>query len=86
MRDKNIAEMVQALAPCAAAFICTSPDSPRAATAADIAALVTAHAPQVPAMLASQPLEAVAIARTIGSPVVVAGSLYLAGEIRAKLT
>ena len=86
MRDKNIAEMVQALAPCASAFICTSPDSSRAATAADIGALVAAHAPQVPAMQASQPLEALAIARTIGSPVVVAGSLYLAGEIRAKLT
>ena len=50
MRDKNIAEMVQALAPCASAFICTSPDSPRAAPPADIAALVAAHAPQVPAM------------------------------------
>ena len=33
-----------------------------------------------------EPLEALAIARAIGSPVVVAGSLYLAGEIRAKLT
>jgi dihydrofolate synthase/folylpolyglutamate synthase len=86
MRDKNIAEMVRALAPCASAFICTSPDSPRAASPTDIAALVAAHAPQVPAMQASQPLEALAIARAIGSPVVVAGSLYLAGEIRAKLT
>ena len=58
MRDKNIAEMLQALAPCASAFICTSPDSPRAATAAEIAALVATHAPQVPAMQASPPLEA----------------------------
>jgi dihydrofolate synthase/folylpolyglutamate synthase len=86
MRDKNIAEMLRALAPCASAFICSSPDSPRAATPADIAALVAAHASHVPAMRAAQPLEAVAIARTIGSPVVVAGSLYLAGEVRAKLT
>jgi dihydrofolate synthase/folylpolyglutamate synthase len=86
MRDKNIAEMLQALAPAASTFICTSPDSPRAATPADIAALVAAHAPHIPAMEVPQPLEAVAIARTIGSPVVVAGSLYLAGEIRAKLT
>ena len=86
MRDKNIAEMLQALAPSAAAFICTSPDSPRAAAPADIAALVATHAPHVPAMQVPEPLEAVSIARTIGSPVVVAGSLYLAGEVRAKLT
>jgi len=86
MRDKNIAEMLQALAPSASAFICTSPNSPRAATPAAIAALAAVHTPHVPAMEAPTPLDAVAIARAIGSPVVVAGSLYLAGEVRAKLT
>jgi len=86
MRDKNIAEMLQALAPCASAFICTSPDSPRAATPGEIAALAAAHTPQIPVMKAASPVEALPIARTIGSPVVVAGSLYLAGEVRAKLT
>src|SRR6185436_17619219 len=75
MRDKNIAEMLQALAPCASTFICTAPDSPRAATPAEIAALVAAHTPDVPAMQATQPLEAIAIAQSIGSPIVVAGSL-----------
>jgi dihydrofolate synthase/folylpolyglutamate synthase len=86
MRDKNIAEMLQSLAPCASTFVCTAPDSPRAAAPAEIAALAAVHTPRIAAVQAPEPLEALAIARGSGSPVVVAGSLYLAGEVRAKLT
>ena len=86
MRDKNIPEMLAALASCASAFVCTAPDSPRAATPADIAAMVAQTAPNIPVAEASRPMEAIDVARRFGSPVVVAGSLYLAGEVRSKLT
>jgi folylpolyglutamate synthase/dihydropteroate synthase len=36
--------------------------------------------------IAASATEALAVASNLGSPIVVAGSLYLAGEIRAELT
>ena len=86
MRDKQIAEILRALAPCAAAFICTAVQSPRAATPEELAAIATDTAPDIPAQPAPDPLAAIEVARSLGSPVVVAGSLYLAGEVRSKLT
>ena len=86
MRDKNVSEMIAALAPCAAGFVCTAPDSARAASPSEIAAAARTAAAGVPVLEAPQPLEAIAIARRLGSPVIVAGSLYLAGEVRSKLT
>ena len=85
MRDKQYGAMIAALAGCASAFVCTSPRSARAATATELAAAVRAHAPDVPVAEAATPSAALADAWSRGTPAVVAGSLYLAGEILAEL-
>ena len=90
MSDKHIAAMLAALAPAASRFICTAVDSPRAAPAADIATLARAAAADHPSLgsvvAVTPPIAALEAAVAQGSPVVVAGSLYLAGELRAQLS
>lgn len=86
MQDKDIDGLVQAMAPSACAFICTAATSPRAARPEDLAARVRAIAPQVPVLTAATPAAALALAAPLGQPIVVAGSLYLAGEIREVLS
>ncbi|MEI6246103.1 MAG: cyanophycin synthetase, partial [Acidobacteriota bacterium] len=86
MQDKDIEGLVQAMAPSACAFICTAATSPRAARPEDLAARVRAIAPQRPVLVAATPAAALAAAAPLGRPIVVAGSLYLAGEIREVLS
>ena len=86
MRDKKIDEMISAWLPVASHFVCVAADSGRAASPHDIAAVVTRLAPDRPVVTAESPAHALELAAGLGSPVVVAGSLYLAGEIRAHLT
>jgi folylpolyglutamate synthase/dihydropteroate synthase len=76
--------MVAALAPSASYFVCTAPATPRAMPPSDLLAAVRRVAPGVPVEAAASPIDALARAVTYGSPAVVAGSLYLAGEIRAE--
>lgn len=96
MSDKHIAAMLDALAPVASHLICTAVDSHRAARAEDIAALAKSmpgvtsrrndarHETSVSAL--TPPIAALETAVALGSPVVVAGSLYLAGELRSQLS
>jgi len=86
MRDKQTDAIIGALAPAASVFVFTSPNTPRAAAPDDLVALAASIAPDVPAIAVNDPIAALERARTSGSPVVVAGSLYLAGEIRAVLS
>jgi len=86
MRDKNIPALIGAVAPAAAALVCTAPASPRAAAPADLARVAREAAPGLEVREAPDPIAALADARAHGDPVVVAGSLYLAGEVRAYLT
>jgi dihydrofolate synthase/folylpolyglutamate synthase len=86
MADKDIDGMLRALIPCARGFICTAPRSPRAAPADALAARVAALAPGTPVMTAATAALALAGAARFGAPIVVAGSLYLAGEIREVLS
>jgi dihydrofolate synthase / folylpolyglutamate synthase len=86
MRDKNIDAIVAALATAASHFVCTAAASPRATAVADLVAAVRRAAPHLPVTSASTPAGAVGAAAAFGTPVVAAGSLYLAGEIRAGRT
>jgi dihydrofolate synthase/folylpolyglutamate synthase len=86
MSDKHVSAMLSALAPIASRFVCTAAASRRASPPEAIAALARAAAPIVPVETVASPIDAVAMAVTHGEPVIVAGSLYLAGEIRAKLS
>ena len=86
MRDKHVADILAALAPIASCFICTAANSPRAAAPADLAREAALVSPGTPIDTASSPLEALTRATGRGAPVIVAGSLYLVGEIRAILS
>lgn len=86
MRDKDLDGMIAALAPAASHMFCTASASSRAATAEELVEAARRVAPWMhvePVMPASAALKRAA---EFGSPVVAAGSLYLAGEIRAELT
>ncbi len=85
MRDKDVAEIVRALAPAASRFICTAARSPRAMSPGELADVVGRVAPAVPVITAEGAAGALLAAREFGSLTVVAGSLYLAGEIRTAL-
>lgn len=82
LSDKDAEGIVCALAPIAARFVCTQPDSSRARPAAALAEIVrevTGEAPDV-APTVRQALTVVAAAAAV-----VTGSLYAAGEARALL-
>jgi dihydrofolate synthase/folylpolyglutamate synthase len=86
MQDKDISGLVDAIVGSASALICTAARSPRAAAPEHIAALARRAAPDLPIYTAVTPADALALAAPLGAPVVVAGSLYLAGEIREVLS
>lgn len=83
MRDKAIAEVLLALAPVASMFVCTAPSTPRAAAPGELAEMASRVTPEVPHVTAATPFDALVHASRHGSPVVVAGSLFLAGDILA---
>jgi dihydrofolate synthase/folylpolyglutamate synthase len=82
MRDKSIAGMLKVLAP-VAVFVCTAPSTTRAATPAELAQVAAEAAPEVPCVVAATPREAIEHAASHGTPVIVAGSLFLAGDVLA---
>ncbi len=78
MRDKAIEPLLSALSPAASHFIFTAASTPRAAAPAALSTASARVAPGVPAFIEPEPFRAVSMAAAFGSPVVVAGSLYLA--------
>jgi len=82
MRDKDLEPMLRALASVASVLFCTAPRSTRAASPAELAAIARSVDPALEVIETDDPLEAVRRAATRGTPVVVAGSLYLAGQVR----
>ena len=86
MADKDIAGLAVALGPSASAFVCTAAHTPRAATPDAVAAAVRTAIPDATVLIAATPELALAAAAPLGAPIVVAGSLYLAGEIRELLS
>lgn len=90
LQDKNAAEMLEALAPRAASFTVTRPGSTRAREPVEIESLLRKGVGyRGPVELAESPSLALAAARrraqADGGWVVVCGSLYLVGDVRAEL-
>jgi dihydrofolate synthase/folylpolyglutamate synthase len=83
MRDKNIDAIVAELATAASHFVFSAASSSRAATPAELLESAARISPGIPVEIEPRPTRAIALAARHGSPVVVAGSLYLAGEVRA---
>lgn len=82
--DKDWSEMLDILAPCADAFVCVEPDSPRAMPASELCAAVSKYGkPSVCRdSIAEGVNETIRLAGTDGVSCSV-GSLYMAGEVRA---
>jgi dihydrofolate synthase/folylpolyglutamate synthase len=85
MRDKDLDGLVAAIAPVASHFVLTAAGSTRAATPDDLEAVAGRVAPDVPRQRFSASVDALEFARGLDRVVVVAGSLYLAGEIRDRI-
>ena len=86
MRDKRADKMIAALAPVASHVVVTASGSDRAMPPDELAAVVRNVAPSLAVLTAADPAKALALARPLGDPVVVAGSLHLAGDVWAGLT
>ncbi len=85
MHDKDARGMIEALAPLCSSIVCTTPATPRARPAAELARLAR-EAPGGAVVQIVDPPEAAlsgAIARE--RPIVVAGSMFLIGPLRAIL-
>ncbi len=90
MADKDVAGVIAAASRSqaldGATVLCTAVDAPRALPATELAAAWRAGDPRVDARAAGRPGEALDEALRIArGPIVVAGSLYLVGEVRGRL-
>jgi dihydrofolate synthase/folylpolyglutamate synthase len=80
MRDKDVAAMLDELIPSAAIIVCTTPASPRAMPAAEVADLAARRGARVE--VAPDPSDALGRACRLENRVVVAGSIFLVGPLR----
>jgi dihydrofolate synthase/folylpolyglutamate synthase len=85
MRDKDAAGILQVLAPVASHLVITRASNPRSAD--PISLLDVAHrvAPELPAVVADTPAAALAAAWRAGDAIVVAGSIFLLGDVLKTL-
>jgi dihydrofolate synthase/folylpolyglutamate synthase len=87
MRDKDATRILEALLPVASRIVFTAPRSARAAAPESLSSLARRLDPEIPVETAADPLDAIArLGDRAEGPIVVAGSLYLVGEVRAGLS
>ncbi|MGE0359587.1 MAG: folylpolyglutamate synthase/dihydrofolate synthase family protein [Vicinamibacterales bacterium] len=85
MRDKDAGGILAPLLPQLRRVVATRADTPRARTAAELAAAVAAIDRGLEVVAIEDPWQAVQTAIAAGEPVVVAGSIFLAGPLREAL-
>jgi dihydrofolate synthase/folylpolyglutamate synthase len=86
VRDKDAAGILAALAPAVSTVVATQSSNPRSVPAGELEALARAHVARTKA--SPDPIVALDLARRLvgqGGLVVVAGSIFLVGELRAHL-
>jgi dihydrofolate synthase/folylpolyglutamate synthase len=81
MRDKDLDAMLAVLLPEVGRVIVTKPSNPRAADPEELASRITAAAPSLPIDVIASPRDAVATATSESPLVVVAGSIFLLGDV-----
>ncbi len=86
MKDKDAAAILGALVDVASRIVLTAADTPRAARPEWLENIVRSLAPELPTSTSDDSLAALRLAARDGSATVVAGSLYLVGEVRAQLS
>jgi len=85
MADKAVEEMLEALRPFAMAFSAVAADTERAMPASQVASLIASLDDEIPVTHYESVEAGLAAARATGEPVLVAGSIYVAGEARLAL-
>jgi dihydrofolate synthase/folylpolyglutamate synthase len=81
MRDKSIAEMLAALLPSVSGLVATRASNPRSADPVELAALARTIAPALPVDVEPDVGEALARAWRQSPRIVVAGSIFLIGDV-----
>jgi dihydrofolate synthase / folylpolyglutamate synthase len=84
MHDKKVVGMLGYLLPVVSSIVCTSPPTPRAEPAERLAEVVRELSGR-PVHVEPDPARALALARTLSSRVVIAGSIFLIGPLRGIL-
>ena len=85
MRDKDIDAMLRALVPAVGALVLTRASTRRAADPAALAARARAVAPELPVLVEPSPHDALAAAWRLSRRIVVAGSIFLLGDVLRDL-
>jgi dihydrofolate synthase/folylpolyglutamate synthase len=85
LRDKNVAEIVEALAPIATKFILPQIRSERALPPAELVEVISSVNPPLPCSISASVAHALAIARREKNRILITGSLHFAGEALAIL-
>jgi dihydrofolate synthase/folylpolyglutamate synthase len=85
LRDKNTAEIVQALAPIATKFVLPQIRSQRAMPPNELAQVISSLTPSLPYFTAPSVAEAISAAQQTSERVLITGSLHFAGEALAFL-
>ena len=81
MRDKDIEKMFEMLLPVIGAVIVTRASTARAAAPDELAAAARRTAPQLRVVVAESPDQALATAWRLGRRIVIAGSIFLLGDV-----
>ena len=85
MRDKDVDGMLTVLLPAIGRVVVTRPSNPRAADPEELAARIRALQPALAVEIVASPTAAVARAAELSTRVVVAGSIFLLGDVMQEL-
>jgi dihydrofolate synthase/folylpolyglutamate synthase len=85
MRDKDVDGMLTVLLPAIGRVVVTRPSNPRAADPEELAARIRALQPAISVEVVASPAAAVARAAELSTLVVVAGSIFLLGDVMQDL-
>lgn len=85
LADKDASGVIASLALIASRILCVTVRSPRALSAGDLAAMIRAQSPNLPVEIADSLDEAIIQARGGAGRILIAGSLFLAGEALVRL-
>jgi dihydrofolate synthase/folylpolyglutamate synthase len=85
LRDKDVSLMLKALLPAASTMVMTQPDSPRAYSAEELAAIAHKLAPGAKIEVEPDPARAIERAWTYCPVVCAAGSIFLIGNLLASI-
>lgn len=84
LADKDYRRTLELLLPFGTAYVCITPDNPRALPAEELAELIRSEKPGLPVLSVEEIPDAIAAALEFGRPVIAFGSLYSAGHIRTE--